>query len=109
MTTLNNEVSYDETWSALEKYQKYANADGHGESWSKMCELRTAESASFAARDCNDPGASFAASYAGNGIKADASGQDKLWDGFSYSYYVVEHINISIEFKEKQNDYTTKH
>jgi hypothetical protein len=94
----------EEMWAALAKYQPYADADGNGKSWAEMCELRTAEAAFFAARNCNDPGASFAASYAGNDIKADASGQTKLWDGFSYSHYVVEHINISIEFKEKQND-----
>jgi len=37
-------------WSALEEYQPQANADGHGESWRRMCEERTAHSARAAAR-----------------------------------------------------------
>jgi hypothetical protein len=35
----------DEMWAALENYQKYADADGHGESWSKMCKLKTEDAA----------------------------------------------------------------
>jgi hypothetical protein len=35
-------------WAALEKYQPYADADGHGESWRVMCERRTAEAAEAA-------------------------------------------------------------
>lgn len=30
-------------WETLAKYQPYADADGHGESWRKMCEQRTRE------------------------------------------------------------------
>jgi hypothetical protein len=31
----------EEMWTALEKYQPYADADGHGESWACMLESRT--------------------------------------------------------------------
>lgn len=32
-------------WEALAQYQPYADADGHGESWRKMCEERTEKAA----------------------------------------------------------------
>lgn len=32
-------------WEALAKYQPYAEADGHGASWSRMCTERTKDSA----------------------------------------------------------------
>jgi hypothetical protein len=32
-------------WAALEKYQPYADADGHGKSWRVMCEERTQKAA----------------------------------------------------------------
>ncbi len=34
-----------EMWAALEEYQPFANRDGHGESWAKMCRERTANAA----------------------------------------------------------------
>jgi hypothetical protein len=36
-------------WEALARYQPYADADGHGESWRKMCERRTQGTAARAA------------------------------------------------------------
>jgi hypothetical protein len=36
-------------WETLAKYQPYADADGHGETWRVMCEERT-EEATWAAR-----------------------------------------------------------
>jgi hypothetical protein len=32
-------------WEALEKYQQFADADGHGESWRVMCEKQTEKAA----------------------------------------------------------------
>jgi hypothetical protein len=32
-------------WETLEKYQPYADADGHGDSWRVMCSERTQEAA----------------------------------------------------------------
>jgi hypothetical protein len=30
-------------WDALARYQPYADADGHGDSWRRMCSERTAK------------------------------------------------------------------
>ena len=38
----------DEMWTALAKYQPYADADGHGKSWDAMCGMKTAEAAHMA-------------------------------------------------------------
>ena len=35
-------------WAALAKYQPYADADGHGNSWRKMCSERTSDAADAA-------------------------------------------------------------
>jgi chromosome segregation ATPase len=48
-----------EMWAALEEYQPFANRDGHGESWAKMCRERTEGAASAAAAD-----AAWAAAWA---------------------------------------------
>ena len=40
-------------WVVLAKYQPYANADGHGESWRRMCEERTVKAAELAWHDKN--------------------------------------------------------
>jgi hypothetical protein len=37
-----------EMWAALEEYQPFADRDGHGESWARMCSERTEEAASAA-------------------------------------------------------------
>ncbi len=39
-----------EMWRELAEYQPQANADGHGESWARMCQARTEEAASEAYR-----------------------------------------------------------
>ena len=36
-------------WDALARYQPFADADGHGETWRMMCEQRTADAAAVAA------------------------------------------------------------
>jgi hypothetical protein len=36
-------------WEALARYQPYADADGHGETWRVMCERRTEDAAEAAA------------------------------------------------------------
>ena len=38
-------IDLEPMWLALANYQLYADADGHGESWRKMCEQRTEETA----------------------------------------------------------------
>jgi hypothetical protein len=42
--------SLAEMWAALAEYQPQADANGHGESWRKMCEERTEEAAAAAYR-----------------------------------------------------------
>ena len=37
-----------EMWAALEEYQPFANRDGHGESWARMCSERTTDAADSA-------------------------------------------------------------
>jgi len=37
-----------EMWAALAEYQRFANRDGHGESWRIMCEERTEDAAEIA-------------------------------------------------------------
>ena len=38
-------IDLEPMWLALAKYQPYADADGHGESWRKMCERRLEDDA----------------------------------------------------------------
>jgi hypothetical protein len=55
-----------EMWRELEAYQEQANRDGHGESWRRMCEERTEQSARDAARDAAraEKASSYAVAYA---------------------------------------------
>jgi hypothetical protein len=43
-------IDLDKMWLSLGNYQRFADADGHGGAWRRMCELRTQESALQAAR-----------------------------------------------------------
>ena len=52
----------DEMWDALAKYQSKADDRGHGESWAKMCKLRTEKACSTA--DYAEGAAAVAAAYA---------------------------------------------
>jgi chorismate mutase len=52
-----------EMWAALEEYQPFANRDGHGESWAKMCRERT-EGAALAAASAAAADAAWAAAWA---------------------------------------------
>jgi hypothetical protein len=64
-----------EMWAALEEYQPFADRDGHGESWARMCSERTREAARAAAQDKANgvpiawaPTAAWAAQKAGNAV-----------------------------------------
>jgi len=46
-------IDLEPMWLALAKYQPYADADGHGESWRKMCEERTVNASRLAWHDKN--------------------------------------------------------
>lgn len=65
-------------WAALKKYQLYADADGHGESWAVMCKERTEEVAAVAAMyaaaaysAAAAAGAAGAVAVAGSGANAE--------------------------------------
>jgi cell division protein FtsB len=51
-------------WDALEKYQPYADADGHGETWRVMCEERTEDAVGAAWAEWTAAKAAYAASAA---------------------------------------------
>ena len=79
----------DEMWDALAKYQSKADDRGHGESWAKMCKLRTEKACSTA-----DYAEAAAASAAAESF-------------FNVDYWTqaaIAHINHAIELAEKQND-----
>jgi hypothetical protein len=38
-------------WKELESYQPFADHDGHGVSWKRMCEEKTIDAAMYAAQD----------------------------------------------------------
>ena len=56
-------------WDALARYQPYADKDGHGESWRRMCEQRT-------------KAASWDATHAAEDAAADAAG---MWKSGGYA------------------------
>ena len=43
-----------EMWRELSEYQPQADADGHGESWRRMCEERTLETARAAGAEAHE-------------------------------------------------------
>ena len=53
----------DEMWAALEKHQEEADDEGHGDTWSEMCRLKTSDAA-YAAADAAYAAAAYAAAYA---------------------------------------------
>jgi hypothetical protein len=58
-------------WAALAEYQRFANRDGHGESWRIMCEERTRDQAADAANPfVNSSAAARAAARAAAGAAA---------------------------------------
>jgi hypothetical protein len=66
----------DEMWAALATYQARADADGHGESWKKMCSERNAGAAfaaNYAATGTNALTAAYAAAWAAAAASADAA------------------------------------
>ena len=97
-------------WEALARYQPYADADGHGESWRVMCEQRTAyaawaaEAAAYAAASRASRAAAWAAADA---AAADAAAAAKAewaaWaaeaaaDAAYWSDLAIKHIEQAIK------------
>jgi hypothetical protein len=90
-------------WAALEKYQPYADADGHGETWRRMCSERT-EKAAEAATDAawetlgGWADAAEAADSAGNAERADWLEWAK--DVLYWSDRTIERIETAIKERE---------
>jgi hypothetical protein len=49
-------MTLEEMWQRLEQHQSYADQNGYGEAWAKMCAERTKYSANFAARRASHQG-----------------------------------------------------
>ena len=87
----------DELWAALTTYQSKADKRGHGESWAKMCGLRTVEAcldADYAA----DYAAAYAAAYAAKYAAAAAADAAEYW-----MQEAIKRINKAIELAEKND------
>jgi len=69
-------IDLEPMWLALAKYQPYADADGHGESWRRMCEERTYHAAITAAELAPWADVCFAAEWAGDAAGRAASATD---------------------------------
>jgi hypothetical protein len=83
-------------WEALSRYQPYADADGHGETWRKMCEERTEEVA-WAAAVALVVAVLAAAWAAARAAEAAEAADVKYW-----SDCAIERIERAI--KERNND-----
>ena len=91
----------EKMWAALEKYQPYADADGHGKSWSRICEFKT--NRAFA-----DASAPLPVSYAYFAISAAAAVLNSYY-ATTYSHnahaqQAIDYINDVISNKENSND-----
>jgi hypothetical protein len=82
-------------WDALSRYQPYADADGHGESWRVMCEERTAYAAAEAEAEAE-------AAYAAARAAAVAAANATYWsENVAYwSALAIERINQAIKERE---------
>ena len=89
-------------WEALARYQPYADADGHGESWRVMCEERTQEVAEEAAEAAAQAWVvpQEAAEAAGNAERADWLEWAKY--ALYWSDHAIKHIEAAI--KERNHD-----
>jgi Na+/H+-translocating membrane pyrophosphatase len=110
----------DELWVAFADYQSIADKRGHGESWAKMCELKTEKACSAAASDAaaNAAYAAYsyaavaAAAYAALAVAAAAYAANAAvyaaCAAAGYPKYcmqkAIKRINKAIELAEKQND-----
>jgi hypothetical protein len=87
----------EKMWAALEKYQPCADADGHGKSWSRMCEFKT--NRAFA-----DASAPLPVSYAYFAISAAAAVLNSYYaTTYSHNAHVqlaIDYINYAISNKE---------
>jgi hypothetical protein len=72
-----NANNLNEMWAALLAYLPQAMANGHGDSWAKMCSEKTADAAYAASAAAS--AAIYAATYATYAAAADASDAAGVW------------------------------
>ena len=82
----------EEMWAALAKYQKYADADGHGGTWHALCKHRSYDAAYDAAGDT--VAAYKAVSCAARAIAAAAEDAQEA----------IDSIDTAIRLKESSNE-----
>ena len=80
----------NEMWTALERYQPYAEKLGFGDAWRRMCEERTEKSAYAAAWEAWD-----AAGAAGAAASAAARAAEAA--RYRWSQYAIENIRKAIK------------
>jgi hypothetical protein len=98
----------DEMWAALENYQKYADADGHGDTWAEMCELKTedaawdaAGAAAIAVAVVYVSHAVYDASYAVARLIT-AAAAESVYDVDFWPQFAIDRINDAILNKENK-------
>ena len=102
----------EEMWTALEKYQKQADAEGHGESWAAMCGMKTAEAAHMAALKAakhRDPAdydgtASPAMVAADSAYRETGLAADISIEYYDYAQYAIDRINDVLRLKEMTDE-----
>jgi hypothetical protein len=106
-------------WEALSRYQPYADQDGHGESWRKMCSERTKDaagtawaSAAKAAREAEAAAWAAWTARAARAARAEAVAEAAAWaaeaaatvssaaDVAYWSALAIKHINQAIKERE---------
>jgi hypothetical protein len=85
----------EEMWAALLAYLPQAIAAGHGDSWAKMCNEKTAAYAAYAASDD--------AAYAGKAAYAAAWAAD-AWDASDADYWAQKGIDRITKITEKKHE-----
>ena len=97
----------DEMWTALAAYQPQADADGHGESWAKMCGEKTLSAADDATYYAAYAGAAYAgAAYAGAAANVAAAAAAAAAAAEKHAQRAIDIINKA---KEKNTCRITNH
>ena len=92
-------------WDALARYQPFADADGHGESWKRMCEERTIDAAVAAVNAARAKAAwaeatyaaASAASWAESAAEAEVEAADAEVDVAYWSDRAIKRIEQAIK------------
>jgi len=80
-------------WDALSRYQPYADADGHGETWRVMCSERTREAATAATAAAAAEAVAIAADAAAWAAEVSADAADAQ----RWSAHAIKRIEAAIK------------